>query len=458
MKISKFLNWRKIFSQVKSYPWKESVQALKFLPRAFKIREKIILLALSGLILVFLGIFFVNRWIVSTQVIPENGGVLQEGIVGTSKNLDQHLARLVNGGLTKYDAQKNIVGDLAPKWDIAEEGKAYVFHLNPQFGSEDLASQIINKGLWKDIEIDTPDPVTLTFRFKQPFSPFLYTSTEPIFPYGPYRITKESKNEVELSARADYYAGQPYIEKIIIKLYNNQDDLLRAVSRGEIDSFALTTDTPTLAGFQKLEMKLSRQLMVFFNLSNKELQDLNLRRSLKENTNSGRQLEFRLVASDNQKNVEIAKGIAEKWAKNGIKINLGFKDNVALQKTVIPKRDYDILLYGLDYGEDPDPYPFWHSSQNKEDGRNLSNFKNTKADKLLEDARQEFDFKKREEKYAEFQKILDAEIPAFVVEQDALYYQISNDIKGVDRIVGSFEADRFLDIAKWYINTKRVKK
>ena len=106
------------------------------------------------------------------------------------------------------------------------------------------------------------------------------------------------------------------------------------------------------------------------------------------------------MTSDNPKNIELARNIVEKWAKNGVKINLDVKDNVSLQKTVIPKRDYDLLLYGLDYGEDPDPYPFWHSSQIKDDGKNLSNFKNVKADKLLEAARQEFDFQNwREKKY-----------------------------------------------------------
>lgn len=452
------LKFKKIFRLVGAYPWRQTAFSFKFLPQTFSKVEKTALLFLSGVFFLLAAIIVYNQWISSTQIIPENGGIFREGIIGESKDFDKHLGRLVNAGLTKYDTQKNIVGDLAQKWEINEGGKAYVFHLNSQFNSEDFASQIVNKGLWKDIEISTPAPETINFTFKQPFSPFLYTSTEPIFPYGPFRITKESKNEIELSARDDYYAGQPYIDRIIVKLYRDQNELLKAARRGEIDGFASTADSPTLSGFQEFEMKLPRQLMLFFNLSNKDLQNLNVRKALKENANPGKNLELRMVTSANDKNVEVAKGIVEKWGKNGVKVNLEIKDNVTLQKTSIPKRDYDVLLYGLDYGEDPDPYPFWHSSQIKEDGKNLSNFKNLKGDKLLEEARQEFDFKKREEKYGEFQKILDQEIPAFVVEQENLYYQISDDIYGVNKIVGSFEADRFLDVAKWYIETKRVKK
>lgn len=462
MKYPKNISFRKIFSNLKSYPVKQTIQSLKYLPRVFGRLEKIVLLGLSIAVIAFLAMIFINRWINSTEAVAQNGGIFREGIIGESKDLDKNLPRLINAGLTKYDLEKNIVGDMAEKWEIQDEGKTYTFYLKPQFDSQDLANQITSSNHWPGIEVATPEPTVIQFKFKQPFSPFLYTSTEPIFTYGPYRITKESKNEVELTAREDYYAGRPYIDKIIIKFYPDQDALLRAAKRGEIDGFALTTETPTVSKFNKLTLELPRQLMVFFNLSNSQLQDINVRKSLKENGNPGRALEFRLVTSDNQKNVDTAKSIAEKWSKNNFKINLDIKDNVTLQKTTIPKRDYDILLYGLDYGEDPDPYPFWHSSQINPpaggDGRNLSNFKNTKADKLLEEARQEFDFKKREEKYNEFGQILDQEIPAFEVSQDILYYQASNKVKGLEKIIGSFEADRFLNVFSWYLNTKRVRK
>lgn len=452
------INFKKVITVVKKYPWFKTVKSIKFLPQVFNRWEKIAILFFSVLIIASVGAIIVSQWLNQTQSVADNGGILREGIVGESKDMDKHIVRLVNAGLTRYDSQKNVTADMAQSWEIKEDGKVYVFHLKPNFNAEDLANSIINKDIWKDIEISTPDPQTITFTFKQSFSPFLYTSTEPIFEYGPYRISKESKNEVELSARDDYFGGRPYIDKILIKFYKNQDDLLKAARRGDIDSFALSQDTETIPGFQKQEMKLARDLMVFFNLSNKDLQDVNVRKALKENSSVGKPLKLRLVTSDNQKNVEIAQKIAEKWRKNGIEVNLEIKDNITLQKDIIPKRDYDVLIYGLDYGEDPDPYPFWHSSQIKEDGKNLSNFKNTPSDKLLEEARQELDFQKREEKYAEFQKILDSEIPAFAVEHENLYYQISQKVFGVQKIVGSFESDRFLNANSWYIDTKRVRK
>lgn len=445
-------------SRLQQYPWKDSLQSLKFLPKVFSRLEKIVLLGLFGMILFGSGWLIYHAWLGGTKLVAARGGQFREGLVGESKDVDKNLARLVNAGLTKYDANKNIVGDIADKWEIKNDGKVYEFHLKDGFNSQDLASQILAKNVWQDIDISTPDPQILTFTFKQPFSPFLYASTAPIFPYGPYRIAKESKNEVDLAANESYYDGRPYLNTIIIKLYSSQDEVIKAAKRGDIDGFGLPNDTSQIDDFSKFEMNLPRDLILFFNLSHPSLQDKNVRKALKENTSINKDLNLRLVTSDSPKNQEIAKTMIDKWTQNGIKVTMDVKDNVTLQKTTIPKRDYDLLLYGLDYGEDPDPYPFWHSSQIKEDGMNLSNFKNTQADRLLEEARQEFDFKKREEDYAAFQKILDAEIPMFVVEHQNYYYQTSKNILGINYIVGSNEADRFLNTASWYTETKRVKK
>ncbi|MBM2820368.1 MAG: putative transporter substrate binding protein [Candidatus Berkelbacteria bacterium] len=454
----KKISFNKIFQSVKKFPIKETAVSCKYLPKVCSRIEKIILLSLFGMILFALVWMIVQYWIGSTKLIPKQGGVFREGIVGESKDLDKQIARLTNAGLTKYDQNKNIVSDMAEKWEILEGGKVYKFTLRPDFNSQDLANQIIGKDLWKDIDISTPDPSTLTFTFKQPFSPFLYTSTQPLFPYGPYQISKESKNEVDLTINGAYYNKKPYIGKIIIKLYSSKEDAIKAAKRGDIDGYGLAENTEAPNEFLKFELNLPRDLIVFFNLNNKSLQDINVRKALKEGTDPKKDLNLRLVTSDTPKNVQLAKNIVEKWASIGVKVNLEIKDNVTMQKTIIPKRDYDLLLYGLDYGADPDPYPFWHSSQIKEDGMNLSNFKNTKADKLLEQARLEFDFKKRQDMYAQFQQILDSEVPMFVVEHQNFYYYTRESVYGIEYIVGSNESDRFLEIANWYIDTKRVKK
>ncbi len=453
-----FLNFKKTVIKIKKYPWQETAKSVKFLPHALSLIEKIIVLTLTLVIIFSLGFFWYKSWINSTKLIPDYGGELHEGVVGDTSVLDTNITRLVNAGLTKYDSQKNVVGDLAQSWDIQDGGKTYVFHLRAGFSAADLLNQIKSQNLWTDINITAPDDQTLKFSFKQPFSPFLNVSTEPIFNYGPYQITKESTNEVDLQSRADYYGGKPYIDKIAFIFFGSQDELAQAVKSGNIQSFVLPTDSISMDNSQKFEVSLPQDLDLFFNLNNKDLSDLNIRKDLRDDVSPGRPLKLHLVTSNDPKNLSYAKKLQASWAKIGVTVTLDVQDNVTLQKTTIPKRNYDLLLYGLDYGEDPDPYPFWHSSQIGPNGLNLSNFNDKQADKLLEAARQELDPQKRQDDYTQFQTILDAQVPMFVVEHECFYYHITDDVKGVTQIIGTSESDRFLNVAAWYINTKRVKK
>ena len=45
-----------------------------------------------------------------------------------------------------------------------------------------------------------------------------------------------------------------------------------------------------------------------------------------------------------------------------------------------------------------------------------------------------------------------------VIEQGNFYYQVYDKVQGIGKLVGSNEADRFLNVANWYLDTKRVKK
>ena len=113
------------------------------------------------------------------------------------------------------------------------------------------------------------------------------------------------------------------------------------------------------------------------------------------------------------------------------------------------------MLFGEIVGIDPDPYPFWHSSQAGEAGLNLSNFINKDADKVLEQARQISDPKKRHDKYVHFQNILNQYLPAIFLYTPKYLYPVSSRIKGIETKNISVPADRFANITNWYIKTKR---
>lgn len=449
----------KIFNDIRQTFSRDGLKSVKHVPKTLSSIDKVVISILT-LVIIFGGVLiWYRQWLTKTKELPAFGGVYIEGIIGEPKDLDKHAARLTNIGLTRIQPDGTIVGDIASKWDILNDGKTYQFTLKPDFNSYDLAAFIQSKGIWPNIEIETPSPETINFKFKQPFSPFLYTSTQPIFPYGPYKIVREEKTKITFQAREDYFNGKAHISKIVLNLYPDSESLGKAIGRGEIDGYLKQDkNDPQKANFTTFEMALPRETLLFFNLTKTDLQDVNIRKKLRDNQALDKELNLTLITSDRAKNMQTAQELKDKWKKLNVNITIKQMSNAQLQKDFIPTRNYDLLLYGLDYGPDPDPYPFWHSSQATATGMNLSNYSNKRADKLLEDARQTFDQKAREDKYAQFRQILADDVPYILMEKESLFYNVTNTVKGITKIYGVSETDRFMNVDNWFISVKRVGK
>lgn len=429
----------------------------KSLFRQLKDRERV-LVALCGLIFLFSVLGLWRELQINSKKTAAFGGTYMEGIISQNESEAlENIKRLTNVGLLRYDFSGKIVPDLAQSYQISDEGKIYQFKLRSSYNSADIV-QIAKsqKSIFPDVEIQNPDSETLKFILPQAYSPFLASTTSPIFPYGPYKIDKKTKNEINLSVRQNFYLGRPFINKIIIKFYADSDSLQKALKNGEIMG-AGTADFQR-RGFKIYHFKLPRYQVLFFNLQKDSLKDKGSRQKLKSETSPGQELELTLLTDSSLKNINKAFEIKDKWQKLEVKLNIISKDEVTLLKDDVPSRSYDLLLYGLDYGFDPDPYPFWHSSQTGEDGKNLSSFGNRQADYLLEQGRLEQDQTSRAQIYEQFQKILDDEVPAIFLEQEDYPYTVSDKVKGI--VEGDRRApfERFLDVNSWYIKEKRIKK
>jgi peptide/nickel transport system substrate-binding protein len=127
-----------------------------------------------------------------------------------------------------------------------------------------------------------------------------------------------------------------------------------------------------------------------------------------------------------------------------------------LEKEVIKKRNYESLLFGEVLTLIPDPFPFWHSTQKKDPGLNLTSYQNTKVDKLLEEIRQTLDDKARKEKLGNFQNLLISDSPAVFLYNPDFLYLVSDEIKGLDGKIIADPSKRFSNIENWYIKIKRV--
>jgi len=165
-------------------------------------------------------------------------------------------------------------------------------------------------------------------------------------------------------------------------------------------------------------------------------------------------LEFNLSTNNFVLNVKTAQIIKRQWERVGAKINLVVVSPADLQQQDIRLRDFDALLFAQNTGADPDPFAFWHSTQVRSPGLNISGFKNATADKLLTDARQTNDVVIRAANYQKFQEIITDEIPAVFLDSAVFVYNVPKKVQGIDLETIIHPSDRFVDVHRWFIKTK----
>ncbi|MBI3274153.1 MAG: peptide ABC transporter substrate-binding protein [Candidatus Colwellbacteria bacterium] len=166
-------------------------------------------------------------------------------------------------------------------------------------------------------------------------------------------------------------------------------------------------------------------------------------------------LNIKITTSTWPELTKVAKILKEQWDTLGIDITIEVLPTLELQQT-IKDRNYETLLFGAVLNIDPDPFSLWHSSQKRDPGLNLALYDNKSADTLLEDARQTLNPLERAKKYDDFQKLIIEDIPALFLYNPLYVHGQAKKIKGADGKLISLPSDRFINIDKWYINTKRI--
>lgn len=171
-------------------------------------------------------------------------------------------------------------------------------------------------------------------------------------------------------------------------------------------------------------------------------------------TKNKRLLEFNLVTNNYILNVKTAQVLQSQWEQLNANINLIIVSPADLEQQYIRPRAFDALLFAENTGPDPDPFAFWHSSQSRDPGLNLSGFNNAEIDKLLTTARQTNDVNVRAKNYQQFQLIVTNEIPAIFINSAVYVYDIPKKLKGIDLTTVIHPSERFLDIKNWYVETR----
>lgn len=169
---------------------------------------------------------------------------------------------------------------------------------------------------------------------------------------------------------------------------------------------------------------------------------------------NGKELRFALSTVDRPDYMKTTEMLRDYWAAIGVGIEIRLYSSADIVKKVIKPREYEALLFGEIIGNDPDPYPFWHSSQSFDPGLNLAIFYNKQVDQLLEEARQTNDPEQRRLKYLHFQNILAEEQPAVFLYNPLYIHVLPTRIKGATLERISVPSDRLNDIDRWYINVR----
>ena len=165
-------------------------------------------------------------------------------------------------------------------------------------------------------------------------------------------------------------------------------------------------------------------------------------------------LEITITTGDSEDYGKVAEEIAKYWKAVGVRTTVEKLPSGRLLREPIKNRSYDALLYSEVTGNDPDPYPFWHSSQTESPGLNLAAFSDRNADKLLEDGRAASSTDARTQNYLKFQNILTDEAPAVFLYSPIHIMAVNREIKGVEMLPLNNPSDRYANFDKWYLKTR----
>ncbi len=417
-------------------------------------------------LLVFFAIYF--GWGVIVPGLPFNQHEVI-GIVGdyTTDNLPPEVIDNLSHGLTQISSNSEPIPDVAKSWSIKDNGKTYIFNLKHNIYFTDgnnLTSDSIRYN-FIDVSVQRPDKYTIIFKLKETYSPFLVTVSEPIFKdgmigVGDYKVESldlngDFLNSITLASTKIKNSTLTY------QFYPTQDALKNAFALGEVDkvlglndaNFENTTFNSFVNAVTEKSIDYQHLVTLFYNTQDKVLSDKRLREALtyatpdnfiegKRNYGPFSPNMWSYQVSSNQKDYAHAKlllsqsqtasqsaeinitlqtlpqyqGVANELSKSWKHIGVNTKIVVV---NSLPS-NFQAFLGEFRLPKDPDQYTLWHSGQMN----NITNYKNLRIDKLLEDGRQTEDLQSRIQIYSDFQKYLLDDAPATF-----LYFPYSYTVK-----------------------------
>lgn len=294
-------------------------------------KEKIVFFVFSAIFLLstIVLIYQINNQI--STVVPDVGGNITEGILGTPRfinpllaisDADRDMVALIYSGLMRPDTKGGLILDLAEKYEVSEDGLEYTFvlrqnivwHDEEPITTDDIIFTIQQakdpilkspkRASWEGISVEKIDDRTIKFFLEKPYTPFLENTTLGILPKhlwkdasselmtfselninpigsGPFKINsvdKDSSGIIKayyLISNKKFALGQPYIKKFTLRFYPSEEKLIEAYQKvgvGNISAVSPQTLEKIKRKDGKLEVfYLPRVFGIFFNQNNSEI-------------------------------------------------------------------------------------------------------------------------------------------------------------------------------------------
>jgi peptide/nickel transport system substrate-binding protein len=174
-------------------------------------------------------------------------------------------------------------------------------------------------------------------------------------------------------------------------------------------------------------------------------------------------LALTVTTTKNEQYEKALESLAGQWRKIGVVVNTNIVNtsdpSVNFVQNILQARNYDVLLYELFIGADPDVYAYWHSSQIGANGYNFADYSSRSADDALASARSRLEPDLRNIKYKAFAKQWLDDVPAIGLYQSVSEYVYNKHIQSVDdsmKLVSAY--DRYANVLEWSVNQKSVYK
>ncbi len=165
---------------------------------------------------------------------------------------------------------------------------------------------------------------------------------------------------------------------------------------------------------------------------------------------------FTVTTLDTPELRQVAELIQTQLHDIGINVSINYIDQSTLHNDVIRNRNFEVLLYAQSVSTPTDMYAFWHSSQRKDPGLNITEYADKNVDKFLESLLTETDPEIQSELVDQTITTLVKDMPAIFLYSPSYIYITNKNLTGYATTNISSPKERFASVSNWALVTQPV--